>query len=147
MSPTQTAPDLLSSLKTGWNDAMQQWWDQSQTAFEPWRQAWETVLPGTAEPRGSMPSHHHGAHYSSHHRGPGPCGCQVRSHETCGHETCGHAVDVGNRRATRYGLERRGPYHHARERAHSSVDSATCRLTPGGTRHAPVASLPGRSCH
>ncbi|HEY5248997.1 MAG TPA: hypothetical protein VIJ15_11190 [Dermatophilaceae bacterium] len=89
MSPTRTAPDLLSSLKTGWNDAMQQWWDQSQTAFEPWRQAWETVLPGTVESRGGMPPSHHRAHHLSHHRG-WACGCQPDGHETCGHETCEH---------------------------------------------------------
>jgi len=59
MSPTSTAPDLLTSLKTGWNDAMQQWWDQSQAAFEPWRQAWETTLPGIPGRTAGMASHHH----------------------------------------------------------------------------------------
>ena len=41
MSHTRTAPDLMQTvndLGTGWADAMQQWWDQSQEAFAPWLQ-------------------------------------------------------------------------------------------------------------
>ena len=75
MSPTRTSPDLLTSLRTGWNDAVQQWWDQSQTAFEPWKQAWETAMPGVPGPAAGMPSHHHG-HDPRSHRGHDSCGCQ-----------------------------------------------------------------------
>jgi hypothetical protein len=92
MSPTSTAPDLLTSLKTGWNDAMQQWWDQSQTAFEPWRQAWETALPGAPGRTAGMPSHHHDTHDSRSHRGHEPCGCQSCRCQSCecGSHECGN---------------------------------------------------------
>jgi hypothetical protein len=91
MSPTSAAPDLLTSLKTGWNEAMQQWWDQSQTAFEPWKQAWETVMPGVPGRTAGMASHHH-IHGSRSHRGHESCGCQsceCESHECESHE-CGN---------------------------------------------------------
>ena len=61
MSPTRTAPELLTSLTTGWNDAMQQWWDQSQAAFDPWKQAWDTMMPGVAGQTSGMPSGRHHA--------------------------------------------------------------------------------------
>lgn len=68
MSPTRTAPDLISSLKTGWNDAVQQWWDQSQAALDPWKQAWDTMAPGVSEQTPGMPSAHQHAHEHGHAR-------------------------------------------------------------------------------
>jgi hypothetical protein len=68
MSPTRTAPDLISSLKTGWNDAVQQWWDQSQAALDPWKQAWDTMAPGASEQTPGMPSAHQHAHEHGHAR-------------------------------------------------------------------------------
>jgi len=76
MSPTRTAPDLLTSLKTGWTDAMQQWWDQSHTAFEPWKQAWETGIPGVPGWTTGMRSGHHHPHDSRSHPGHVSCECQ-----------------------------------------------------------------------
>lgn len=77
MSPTRTAPELITTLKTGWNDAVQQWWDQSQAALDPWKQAWDTMAPGVAGQTFGMPSrrhHGHGSHSS--------CGCDSdRGHE------------------------------------------------------------------
>jgi hypothetical protein len=87
VSPTSTAPDLLTSLKTGWNDAMQQWWDQSQSAFEPWKQAWETVTVGAPGRTAGMSSHHHGARS---HRGHESCGCQCCGCQSCEHESREH---------------------------------------------------------
>jgi len=69
MSPTRTAPDLIATLKTGWDDAVQQWWDQSQAALDPWKQAWDTMAPGVSEQTLGMPSRHHHAH--EHGRGHG----------------------------------------------------------------------------
>lgn len=69
MSTTRTAPDLIASLKTGWNDAVQQWWDQSQAALDPWRQAWDTMAPGASEQTFGMPRRHH--HEHEHGRGHG----------------------------------------------------------------------------
>lgn len=85
MSPTRTAPELLTSLTTGWNDAMQQWWDQSQATFDPWRHAWEAMMPDVAGQTFGMPSGRHHAHGSS-----SGCGCEL-AHEhadtSCG---CGN---------------------------------------------------------
>ena len=88
MSPTSTAPDLLTCLKAGWNEAMQQWWDQSQTAFEPWKQAWETVMPGVPGRTAAMASHHH-LHGSRSHRGHESFGCQSCGCQSCGCQSCG----------------------------------------------------------
>ena len=82
MSPTRAAPDPLTSLRPGWDDALQQWWRQSQTAIGPWKQAWETVMPGVAGQ--GMASHHH-THGSPSHRGHESCRCQFDECESCGH--------------------------------------------------------------
>jgi len=66
MSPTRTAPDLIATLKTGWNDAMQQWWDQSQAALDPWKQAWDTMAPGVAGQTLGMPARRHHGHDHGH---------------------------------------------------------------------------------
>jgi len=122
MSPTSTAPDLLTSLKAGWNDAVQQWWDQSQTAFEPWKQAWETALPGVRGRTSGMPSHHH-THDSRSHRGHESCGCQSCECESkeCGNRRhcCVPDADVllharaGERRVVPFLL--RNPWRRERE--------------------------------
>lgn len=108
MSPTRTAPDLITTLKTGWNDAVQQWWDQSQAALDPWKQAWDTMAPGVAGQTLGMPSRRHHAH------GPhSPCECDSERDCRCGgihrrehrHEDgIGHADD------------------HAHEHAHKRCD-------------------------
>jgi len=98
MSPTQTAPDLLSSLKTGWNDAMQQWWDQTQTAIDPWKQAWESVVPAATGQHAGMPYGHHHRHGSRPHHGGEPTHCgSYHDHatygESCHCESChGHST-------------------------------------------------------
>ncbi len=68
MSPTRTTPDLLSSLTAGWNDAMQKWWDQSQTAIDPWKQAWDTIAPRDADEHRRPHPHDRGHDH-------GPCDC------------------------------------------------------------------------
>ena len=35
-----TAPEYLTTLRDGFADAMQQWVDQSTTAWDQWSQAW-----------------------------------------------------------------------------------------------------------
>jgi hypothetical protein len=88
MSPTRTEPDLFTSLKTGWNDAMQQWWDQTQTAVDPWKQAWESVVPSAASQHTGMPYGHHHRHGSRPHHGGEPTHCEsCHGHSTHG-ETC-----------------------------------------------------------
>ena len=50
---TATAPDLITTLTTGWADAVQQWADQSQTMWEQWGMApWAPP----ADPRYRRPS-------------------------------------------------------------------------------------------
>ena len=79
MSPTRTAPELITTLKTGWNDALQQWWDQSQAALDPWKQAWDTMAPGVSGQTLGMPSRRHRAHASG-----SPCGCDSDRDCQCG---------------------------------------------------------------
>jgi hypothetical protein len=89
MSPTRAAPELLSSLTTGWNDAMQQWWNQAQAAFDPWRQAWDTMTPGVPGRTPGMPSGRHHTHQSSSQCGcdsDGNCGCGGSLRHEHGHE-------------------------------------------------------------
>ncbi|MDQ5840970.1 MAG: hypothetical protein M3537_07470, partial [Chloroflexota bacterium] len=62
MSQTRTAPELLTSLTADWNEAMQKWWDQSQAAFDPWKQAWDAVAPGVGGQTLGMPSGRHHGH-------------------------------------------------------------------------------------
>lgn len=80
MSHTRTAPDpfqAVNDLGAGWATAMQQWWDQSQAAFAPWRDAF-TVEPSAQAPR----RHDHQCH--DHDRGCGcGCGCQERDCDPC----------------------------------------------------------------
>jgi len=98
MSPTRTEPDLFSSLKTGWNDAMQQWWDQTQTAIDPWKQAWESVVPAATGQHAGMPYGHHHRHGSRPHHGGEPTHCgSYHDHatygESCHCESChGHST-------------------------------------------------------
>ena len=88
MSTTRTAPDLITSLKTGWNDSVQQWWDQSQAALDPWKQAWDTMAPGASEQTLGMPSRHHAhehgrGHADDHAHGHAHTRCDCESHCGC----------------------------------------------------------------
>lgn len=91
MNPTRTAPDLITSLKTGWSDAVQQWWDQSQAALDPWKQAWDTMAPGVSEQTLGMPSRHHHAH--EHGRGHADDHARGQGHTRCDCENrCGCCI-------------------------------------------------------
>ena len=83
-----TAPEYLTSLRDGFADAVQQWVDQSTTAWDQWSQAWAPVAeaaglgmpgaPGAAPGRRSKGGHQHGhdhqhGHTTSH--GEKGCGC------------------------------------------------------------------------
>ena len=104
MSPTRTAPELLTTLAAGWNDAMRQWRDQSQAAFDPWKQAWETMVPADAGQTWGMPSdRHHGHGYRSR------CGCD----RDCG---CGCGDDHEHRHGPGGGHEHE--FGHGHEHAH-----------------------------
>jgi hypothetical protein len=80
MSPTRTAPDLIATLKTGWDDAVQLWWDQSQAALDPWKQAWDTMAPGVSEQTLGMPRRHHHEHEHEHGRGHGHADDHAHGH-------------------------------------------------------------------
>jgi len=79
---TTTAPDLITTLTTGWADAVQQWADQSQTMWEQWGMA---PWPPQADPRpagrraggprpGTRPAHEHHRGHERHHHG---CECET----------------------------------------------------------------------
>jgi hypothetical protein len=97
-----TAPEYLTSLRAGFADAVQQWVDQSTTAWDQWSQAWAPLVeaaglgvpgapgaaPGRRSPGGPMrepghdhhhdhhhePGHHHD-HHHDHRPGEEGCGC------------------------------------------------------------------------
>jgi len=93
MSTTRTAPDLISSLKTGWNDAVQQWWDQSQAALDPWKQAWDTMTPGASEQTFGMPCRHHHEHEHGREHGHGDDHAHGHAHTRCDCEShCGCGI-------------------------------------------------------
>jgi len=92
MNPTRTTPELITTLTTGWTDAMQQWWDQSQAALDPWKQAWETMAPSVEQAMGMPPRRHRAHdHQHGHDHGHG-CDCGEHGHHhadsSCG---CGNA--------------------------------------------------------
>lgn len=89
-----TAPEYLTSLRDGFADAVQQWVDQSTTAWDQWSQAWSPIVeaaglgvpgaPGTGPGRRSRGERdhgrgHHGHHEHEHHHehqgGEKGCGC------------------------------------------------------------------------
>jgi hypothetical protein len=93
-----TAPEYLTSLRNGFADAVQQWLDQSTTAWDQWQQAWSPVVEavglGGPGALGAYPGrragglrhrehgHEHGhdcdcghRHDYGHHVGKG-CGCE-----------------------------------------------------------------------
>ncbi|NNM47186.1 hypothetical protein [Knoellia koreensis] len=66
------APEYLTTLRDGFAEAVQQWLDQSNTAWDQWAQAWSPLAEaGTSAlgmPRaqpGAKP--HHGGHHHRHH--------------------------------------------------------------------------------
>lgn len=102
-----TAPEYLTSLRDGFADAVQQWMDQSTTAWDQWQRAWSPVVeaaglgvpgaPGSAAGRrskgGRDHGHDHGHEHDHHHEhghdhrhGEKGCGC----HDRCG---CGDVCD------------------------------------------------------
>jgi len=84
MSPTRNAPDLLSSLTAGWNDAMQKWWDQSQTAIDPWKQAWDSIAPRDADEHRRRHAHDHDHdHDHLHDHDHGSCNCDSDCKNAC----------------------------------------------------------------
>ncbi len=113
-----TAPDYLATLRDGLTGAVQQWMDQSTTAWDQWAQAWSDPAaalswgtPGTTapasgqrrgggrhapgDPHGHGHHHDHGHHQDHDHHhdmrgGNTPCGCGTQAHRPhdCG---CGDA--------------------------------------------------------
>ena len=71
-----TAPEYLTTLRDGFAEAVQQWVDQSTTAWDQWSQAWSPAaaavglsMPGAPA---AAPGHHH---KGGHHHGEKGCGC------------------------------------------------------------------------
>jgi hypothetical protein len=67
-----TAPEYLTTLRDGFAEAVQQWLDQTSTAWDQWAQAWSPLAEAGASavgmPRarpGAKP--HHGGHHHRHH--------------------------------------------------------------------------------
>jgi hypothetical protein len=88
-----STPDLFTSLRTGWVDAVQQWTDASQSLWDEMTAPFmggSSAGPGSPWPawgqQRSRPAHDHGAHHHDrehhhehhdhgHHTGSDDCGC------------------------------------------------------------------------
>jgi hypothetical protein len=101
MSTPTSATEYLTTLRDGWSQAMQQWVDQSGSAWDQWSrwaQDWAGAVPQPpgwgpgAAPRGKpgRPGHDQHHHHDHDHRGhrrddcDGDCGCDCgcgRGHE------------------------------------------------------------------
>lgn len=77
--PPTTAPGYLATVRDGWAQAMQQWVDQSTTAWDQWSQwskGWAGAMqtlpgalatPDTAHPAKGVHGHHRHEHRHDHH--------------------------------------------------------------------------------
>ncbi len=85
---TTTAPDLITTVTTGWADAVQQWADQSQAVWEQWGMA---PWPPAPDPRpagrraggpraGQRAGHQHHPDHERHHHG---CECETDACACC----------------------------------------------------------------
>jgi hypothetical protein len=114
MSTPTSATEYLATLRDGWSQAMQQWVDQSGSAWDQWSrwaQDWAGAVPQPpgwgpgAAPRGKPGrpghDHHHDHHHDHDHRGHrhGDCDCDCgcdcgrgrEAHEGC-RDACGCCV-------------------------------------------------------
>src|SRR6478609_3155810 len=86
-----TTPDLFTSLRTGWADAVQQWMDSSQTLWDDLAASFTSAgTPGAGMPwagtRTTRPRHDPHAHHHDHHW------AHDDDHRHCGHH-CAHDDD------------------------------------------------------
>ena len=138
-----TAPEYLSSLRHGFAYAVQQWMDQSTTAWDQWSQAWAPVaeaaglgMPvnsGAAPGRRSKGGHWHGhdhPHGHDHQHGEKGCGCG-------GSGGCAASTVVGT--VTRRALEPAAAATTRRRRATEITASTT--TTPTSTTTRSVAAV------
>jgi hypothetical protein len=115
---TTTAPEYLTSLRDGFADAVQQWMDQSTTAWDQWSQAWSPVVeaaglgmpraPGAPPGRRTRGGHGH-EHGHEHGRG------HEHRHDDKG---CGCGGFGGGCREHGPGHDHPGKDHHAEGRHH-----------------------------
>jgi hypothetical protein len=99
-----TAPEYLTTLRDGLADAMQQWMDQSTTAWDQWSQAWSPAVaavglampggPGAAPGHRTKGGHRHGEKGCG--CGDSAGGCREHGHHG-GHHEAGHGEKHGNR--------------------------------------------------
>lgn len=93
-----TAPDYLTTLRDGFTGAMQQWVDQSTTAWDQWSQAWSPMVAAVglrvpAAPGASIGHRHQGGHHGGHHHDSHHHGWKGHEH----HDGCGCRDDWGAR--------------------------------------------------
>lgn len=89
-TPTSTpasATEYLATMRDGWAQAMQQWVDQSGSAWDQWSR-WAQDWAGARPPAHQRHQHHDHEHHD-HRRGPEcehehrDCGCGRERHEGC----------------------------------------------------------------
>lgn len=92
---TTTAPEYLTTIRDSVAEAVQQWVDQSATAWDQWVGAWTPVAEAGASAVGAslrMPGANPAAQprHRGHHHGEKDCGCGGHDHS---HGCCPDACD------------------------------------------------------
>jgi hypothetical protein len=92
-----TTPDLFTSLRTGWTDAVQQWMDSSQTLWDDLAASFTSAgTPGAGMPwagtRTTRPRHDHPDHHHDHHHDHRHCDHHCGCHGAC--DCCEPDADV-----------------------------------------------------
>jgi hypothetical protein len=99
-----TAPEYLTTLRDGFADAVQQWVDQSTSAWDQWSQAWSPAVAAVGLAMPGAPSAAPGHHRKGGHRhGEKGCGCgdsgegcrEHRGHHGERHQQRHHRCDCG----------------------------------------------------
>jgi len=141
-----TAPEYLTSLRDGFADAVQQWVDQSTTAWDQWSRAWAPVAEAAGLGMPGAPSAARGpGAQGGHHHEPGHHHEQGHHHEHCDHEH-GPGHQPG-RRHDEKGCGYGGPdgvHDHGARHDHSGSHDCGCGGCDGrhdhGGRHDHAAS-------
>lgn len=109
-----TGPDYLTALRDGWAQSMQQWVDQSTSAWDQWAQ-WSQ---GWAGPAPHKQDHWHGRAHGRHASGccGDACDCCIPKADVVVHARAGEVRVVPFRLANRWRREREvtlavGPWH------------------------------------
>jgi hypothetical protein len=124
-----TAPEYLTTIRDGFADAVQQWVDQSTSAWDQWQQAWSPAMTalGTLGMPGApagAPGHRTRGH-RHHERGCGCGDCDHGCREPGGHRGRHHDSGCGCGEAGPHD-KHHGDHHHREHHGCGCADSCDC---------------------